>query len=331
MPTVLITPEAMLHQHEADYTRLLIDAGLEVRYPDDPTFTRGRGEDETIQALAGVSAILAGADRFTARVIESLPDLRVIARAGVGYDRVDVAAATARNVAVTITPTANHQAVAEQALALMLAVSRNVVTHDRITRQGGWQGPVNRPLRGATLGLVGLGRIGRSTAVRARAFGMKIIACDPYADPRSIESQDIELVDFETLLARAEFVSVHAPLTGETRGLFNQATFSRMKRGSVLINTARGGLVVEADLVEALDSGQLSAAGLDVFETEPLPHDSSLLKLENVVMTPHRSSEETLAMHDMAMEAASCIVTLFRGDWPEQCVVNPGIRENWTW
>ena len=157
MPAVLITPEAMLHQHQADYTRLLVEAGLEVRYPDDPTFTRGRGEDETIRALGGISAVLAGADRFTARVIDSLPDLRVIARAGVGYDRVDVASATARNVAITITPTANHQAVAEQAMALMLALSRNVVIHDRITRQGGWQGPVNRPLRGATLGLVGSG------------------------------------------------------------------------------------------------------------------------------------------------------------------------------
>lgn len=331
MPTVLISPEKLHRQLETDHVRLLTDAGFEVRFPEDATFTRGRAEDETIEALSGVSAILAGGDRLTARVIQSLPDLRVIARAGVGYDRVDVAAATARNIPVTITPNANHQAVAEQTLALLLAVSRNIVAHDRITRSGGWDGPMNRPLRGATLGLVGLGRIGRSTADRARAFGMQLIACDPCADAEFARERNIELVDFDTLLQRSDFVSIHAPLTQETRGLFNRQAFARMKPGSVLINTARGGLVVEADLVDALQSGQLSAAGLDVFETEPVSPDNPLLKLENVVLIPHRSSEETLAMHDMALEAAQCIVTLYTGGWPDQCVINPGIREHWVW
>ncbi len=331
MPTALVTPEKLHHADDAEAVRLLIDAGFDVRFPRDRTFTRGRSEEETIEALRGVSAILAGGDLLTAHVIESLPELRVIARAGVGFDRVDVAAATAHNIAVTITPNANHQAVAEQAMALLLAVTRNIVIHDRITRSGVWEAPINRPLRGATLGLVGLGRIGRSTAVRARAFGMQIIACDPYANERSVNGVDIEFVDFNTLLSRADFVSIHAPLTSETHGLFNRDTFARMKPGSVLINTARGGLVVEADLVDALNSRHLSAAGLDVFETEPVSPDNPLLTLDNVVLTPHRSSEETLAFRDMTVEAAESIVTLYTGGWPESCVINPEIRTAWVW
>lgn len=331
MPIAMITPTAMWRQIEAPYTRLLQEAGFEVRFPEDSTFTRGRDAAETIRVLRGVSGLVAGGEFLTEEVIAGLPELRVIARAGVGYDRVDVAAATRHGVLLTITPTANHEAVAEQAMGLLLAVSRNVALHDRMMRSGQWQVPVNRPLRGATLGLVGLGRIGRSTAVRAKAFRMQLIACDPYADPRFVSEHGIELVDFDTLLARSDVVSIHAPLNDETRGRFNRATFAKMKPGSILINTARGGLVVEADLVEALKSGHLAGAGLDVFEVEPVAPDNPLLKLDNVVMTPHRSSEETRAMVDMGVEAARCIVELYAGRWPEGCVVNHQLRDQWCW
>ncbi|MGD9857299.1 MAG: phosphoglycerate dehydrogenase [Planctomycetaceae bacterium] len=331
MAVAFIAPPALFHQPEAEFTRLLTDAGFEVRYPDDPTFTRGRDEAETIRVLQGSSAIIAGGDYLTARVIAALPELRVIARAGVGYDRVDVTAATARGVAVTITPTANHESVAEQALGLMLAITRNIVIQDRMTRAGLWDGPINRPLRGTTLGLFGLGRIGRSTAIRAKAFRMQLIAHDPFADPEFVREHGIELVDFDTLLRRADFLSVHAPLSNETKGLFNRECFAKMKPDSTFINTARGGLVNEADLIEALTSGQIAAAGLEVFEQEPVDPNNPLLKLDNVVLTPHRAGEETLARFDMGVEAAKCIAALAQGRWPEGCVVNDSLKANWSW
>ncbi len=331
MPLATITPTACLHQPEAEYTRLLTDAGFDIRYPDDPTFTQGRDEAETIRVLKGTTAILAGGDFLTARVIEALPELRVIARMGVGYDRVDVAAATSRGIAVTITPTANHEAVAEIAFALMLAVSKNVLQHDRNTRAGIWDGPVNRPLRSTTLGLFGLGRIGQSTAIRGKAFRMKLLATDPFANTAFAAEHGIELVDFDTLLAESDFLSIHAPLCEQTKGVFDRAAFAKMKPDSVLINTARGGLVVEEDLIEALQSGQISAAGLDVFETEPVDPANPLLKLENTVLAPHRAGAETLASFDMAVEAAKCIATLAQGGWPQGCVVNQEIKDNWSW
>ncbi len=331
MPVVMITPPSLLHQPEAEFTRLLTDAGFDIRYPDDPTFTQGRDEAETIRALEGTCAIIAGGEFLTAGVMEALPELRVIARAGVGYDRVDVETATSRGIAVTITPTANHESVAEQAFALILAVSRNVVLHDRNTRAGIWDGPANRPLRGMTLGLFGLGRIGQSTALRGKAFRMRLLATDPCADADFAAEHGIELVDFDTLLAESDFLSIHAPACEATRGVFNRAAFVKMKPDSVLINTARGGLVAEADLVEALRDGQIAAAGLDVFETEPVDPKNPLLSLDNTVLTPHRAGAETLAAFDMGVEAAKCIVDLARGDWPDGCVVNDGLRENWSW
>ncbi|MDA1016727.1 MAG: phosphoglycerate dehydrogenase, partial [Planctomycetota bacterium] len=311
----MISPVALIPQTDAQFVRIFKDAGFEVVYPADSSFTRGRDEDETIRVLQGVSAILAGGEIMTPRVIESLPELRVIARSGVGYDRIDIPAATRHKVAVTITPTANHEAVAEQTLMLMLAVSRNVVHHDRLIRSGTWDAPVSAPLRGRTLGLVGLGRIGRSVVPRAQAFRMKVLAFDPLADPQFAAEHNVELVDFDTLLATSDIVSVHAPMMESTRGLFNRDAFRKMKAGSVLINTSRGGLVVEADLVEALRSGPLSAAGLDVFEIEPIRPDNPLLKLDNVVLTPHKATEETLAQMDMGIEAAQSIVDLHQGRW----------------
>jgi phosphoglycerate dehydrogenase-like enzyme len=232
---------------------------------------------------------------------------------------------------VTITPGANHESVAEQALGLMLAITRNIVIQDRKTRAGLWDGPVNRPLREQTLGLFGLGRIGRSTALRAKAFRMDLIAHDPFADPAFVREHGIELVDFDTLLRRSDFLSVHAPLNDETRGMFNRDCFAKMKPTSTFINTARGGLVNEADLIDALTSGQIAAAGLEVFEQEPVDPHNPLLKLDNVVLTPHRAGEETKARFDMGVEAARCIAALAQGRWPEGCVVNNQLKTNWNW
>lgn len=332
-PKVLIVPEAMREQSTAPYTRLLLDAGLEVCYPANPQLARGLGgEAETIAELAGVQAVLAGGgEPYTERVFAQLPDLRVVARAGVGYDKIDVAAATRHGVVVTITPTANHEAVAEHALALLFAVAKNIVTNDHRTRQGGWRANLGRPIRGQTLGLVGLGRIGRSVARRALALGMTVIAYDVQPPSQFAREHNIRLVSFEELLAQSDVVSLHCPLTEQTRGLFSRDVFRKMKRGALFLNTARGGLVVERDLVEALTDGTLGGAGLDVFEVEPATADNPLFQLDNVVVSPHVASADTRAMDDMGIEAAQCIVRLFKNDWPEEAVVNRELCGKWRW
>ena len=188
------------------------------------------------------------------------------------------------------------------------------------------------PLRGKTLGLFGLGRIGKAMIPRAHAFGMNVIAVDPlYSQPGRSEALGISFVDFDSLLSNSDVLSLHCPLTPETRELFNASVFSRMKPGSVFINTARGGVVNELDLCEALAQGPLAGAGLDVLEPEPPRPDHPLLKLDQVVISPHISGIDTKAMADMANKAAECIVSLYKHGWPEECVINKSLHSAWAW
>lgn len=331
MPIVQISPEVMQHQ-PAPYVDMLREASFTIRYSRHPQFSRGLcTEQETIDELRGASAALAGAEMYTPGVLAALPELRVVARAGVGYDRVDIPSATARSVAVTITPTANHEAVAEFALALLFSVAKSIVAWDKQTRAGGWPREPRVPIRGQTIGVLGLGRIGKSMAVRCAALGMKVIASEQFPDHEFLRKHAIELVDFDTLLARSNVVTIHCPLTEQTTGLFNRATFAKMKPGSILINTARGKLVVEADLLAALQSGQLSAAGLDVFEQEPPALDNPLFKLDNVVVSPHIAGSDVLSLENMGLEAAGCIIKLYRGEWPEGAVVNAELKGKFKW
>lgn len=325
IPVVLITTEPLQHAPGA-HLDLLREAGFAVRYRSQTTI---HGDEDTAEAVRGVQAVIAGNEPYTARVMEERPELRVISRNGVGYDSVDVEAATRHGVVVTITPEGNHEAVAEHALALMLAVARRVPRNDRWVREGRWEREMLVPLRGKTLGIVGLGRIGRSVAVRAAAFRMRVVAHDVLADEGFARRQGIELMELDALLTCADFVSLHAPSSAETRGLMNRRTLARMKRGSVLINTARGALVVEEDLVEALRSGQLGGAGLDVLVEEPPAANHPLFGLENVVLSPHTAAGDTQAVADMAIGAARNVVALYRGDWPAASVVNPAVRERW--
>jgi D-3-phosphoglycerate dehydrogenase len=324
MARVLITTEA-LRELPGPHLEVFQAAGHEVAYPQQVVLLT---EQDTLRELAGFDAVLAGSEPYTDRVLAELPRLRIISRNGVGYDQIDVEAATRRGIPVTITPAANHGAVAEHAFALMLALARRIVTSANDTRSGVWRRrQVFTPLRGSTLGIVGLGRIGRSVAVRAKAFDMRVLACDQAADWEFARTHGIELVELETLLAASDFVSLHAPSTPETRDLINRRTLALMKTGAVLINTARGGLVNEEDLYEALTSGRLGAAGLDVLKAEPPPADHPLLKLDNVLVTPHLAAFDTQARQDMSVAAARNIVEVLAGRWPADCVVNPQVLE----
>lgn len=331
MPLVLFTPEALLHT-EGRHTEILREAGLQVGYPNNSHMARGVcGEDETVAELEMVEAVIAGTENFSASLLDRLPRLRVIARYGVGYDRVDVPAATARNVLVTITPTAVHESAAEHALALLFAVSKNVVVGDQATRAGGWPRDIVEPIRGKTLGLLGLGRIGRSMAKRCAALGMNVIAFDIFADKGFADQNAIKLVSFPDLIEQCDVLSIHCPINEDTRGLVNRDVFQKMKTSSILINTARGPIVNEADLAEALAGGTIKAAGLDVFEVEPPAKDNPLFKMKNVVLTPHAAGADALAMWNMAIESASCVAKLYQGQWPESAVINDQLRSSWKW
>lgn len=329
MAKVLISPREVAH-FENRYRDVLVGAGLEIVYPP-PGEVNQLTPVELRAALTGVSAVVAGSELYTAGLLAEVPQLRVIARVGVGYDAIDVAAATAHGVAVTIAPNTNQDSVAEHTFALLLGFTRHLsVRHQGVTH-GHWLRLMSQPLRGRTLGLAGLGRIGKAVAVRARAFDMRVLAYDPVPDAVFASAHAITLVPFDRVLGESDYLSLHLPLTPETHWLINRAALARMKPGAVLINTSRGGLVREVDLVEALQRKQIAGAALDVFEQEPPPPDHPLLKLDNVVLTPHAAGVDILSLGDMARSAAEAVASLSRGEWPTEKVVNPEVRPKFCW
>ncbi len=288
-------------------------------------------EDELISELEGCVAVIAGSEPYTRSVLDALPQLKVIARTGVGFDAIDLSAADERKVVVTTTPGVNHHAVAEHTIAMLMAIARGFPDLDQRVREGRWLRIEYPRVMGRTLGLVGLGRIGQAVATRAVGLGMKVIACEPYPNVEFCEKWSIELVELPELLGRADFVSLHNPLTPESRGMMNAARLGMMKQGAVLLNTARGGLVNEDDLVAALESGHLRGAGLDVFNTEPLPLESPLLKFSNVLLSGHVAGLDVESQRDTLIMAANTILELRRGEWPTHCIQNLKTCTDWTW
>lgn len=329
MPKVLIVPREVAKF--ADKFRGCLDAtGFEVSFlpPGDANLPT---EAELIAALAGVEATVAGSEVYSPRVFAAHPQLRAVCRVGVGYDAVDLVAATKAGAAVTIAPGTNQGSVAEHAFALMLGFTRHIPARHAALVSGGWNRLMSVPLRGQTIGLAGLGRIGKAVATRAAAFEMKVIAYDPIPDRAFCEANGISLVSFDRLLAESDFLSLHLPLTAATRHVINANAIARMKPGAVLVNTSRGGLVCEADLIPALRDGRLGGAVLDVFEEEPTPSNNPLRTLPNVVLTPHAAGVDYRSLEDMARSAAEAVASLKRGEWPEEKVVNPEVRPAFRW
>ncbi|MHB8901131.1 MAG: phosphoglycerate dehydrogenase [Thermoguttaceae bacterium] len=327
MPRVLITP-VYLQGVEGRHTEILHDAGLEVCFPDQHADLRRT--EVLIGQLQGMEAVLASVERYTAEVLDAV-SLRVISRCGVGYDAIDLAGATRCRVVVANTPGANKEGVAEHALAMMLAVAHGFPRRDRDVRAGRWIRWALPRLAGATVGLVGLGAIGRQMAARCRALGMVVIASDPSAEEDWARQNGVALVSFDTLLRQADVVSLHLPCTAESAGMIDAAALAQMKPGAIFINTARGRLVDEPALIDALRSGRLAGAGLDVFEQEPLPPDHPLLSLDNVLLSPHMGGLDLESMERMAVQAAENIAQLYRDSWPEGNVVNAELAGRWTW
>jgi phosphoglycerate dehydrogenase-like enzyme len=326
MAKVLISP-ITLAGVQADFIDVLKQAGFELVYHGRPNQLN---EEETLRALAGVSASLAGSEPYTARVLAAHPQLKVIARVGVGYDAVDLEAATRAGVAVTITPGTNQGSVAEHTFALMLALTKDLVAQHLGVKAGGWPRGTNLPLRGKTMGLAGLGRIGKAVATRALGFEMEVIAHDPFPDAAWAAAHRVALVSLERLLEESDFLSLHMPALPETAHLINARTLARMKPTAFLLNTSRGAVIDERALYDALKAKRLAGAGLDVFEEEP-PGRTPLAELDNVVLTPHAAGTDVQSRDDMARSAAEAIVSLSRGEWPAEKVVNPAVRERFHW
>jgi D-3-phosphoglycerate dehydrogenase / 2-oxoglutarate reductase len=323
---VLIAPMTMAGGN-GPHVPILQQAGFELGYPGRPGQMT---EEELLKALPGYGAVIAGSEPYTRKVMESSKGLRVIARAGVGYDAVDVAAATDHGVVVCIAPGTNQDAVAEHTFALILALAKRVVYQHRDLQKRGWPRQPTIPLRGRALGIAGLGRIGKAVALRGAAFGMRLLAYEPWPDNAFIARHNITLMPFDRLLAEADFLSLHVPLNPQSKFLINRQTLALMKPTAFLINTARGGLVCEADLLEALKNKQIAGAGLDVFEQEP-PGENPLFHLDNVVATAHNAGVDLQSMDDMAVSCARSIVALGRGEWPGEAVVNPEVRAKFRW
>lgn len=318
----------MLNNAPGPYLDALQGAGLEAVYPPQGQFLST--PETLLPYLDGVEGVIAGMEPFNREVL-SASKLRAVARMGVGYDAVDVPAATDLRIAVTITPGTNEVSVAEHTMALLLGVMRGFPERDRCARRGEWKREKLPRLQGKTMGIVGLGRIGKAVVARAKAFGVKIIAYDPIPDDAFATVHEIHRCSLDELLCTADIVSLHMPCAAENMNLINRETLAKMKPGGVLINTARGGLVDEIALVEALRSGHIRAAGLDVFQTEPLPADSPLVQMENVLLCTHMGGLDEESEVAMSRLAAECIADLYQGRWPEPCIVNPSVREGWRW
>lgn len=275
--------------------------------------------------------VIAGSEPWPDALIKQCPNLRVLSRTGVGFDAIDLASCDKHRVVVATTPGVNHHCVAEHTMAMLFAASRLFPKRDMLVRQCNWVREATPRIWGSTIGVIGLGRIGQAVVVRARGVGMNVVAYDPFPNKEFCQQWNVELASIDDLLKRSDYVSLHLPAGAETNHLMNAKTFAMMKPGSVFINTARGALVDEPALIDALKSGHVRAAGLDVFEVEPLPNTSPLLKLDNVIMSGHVAGLDVEALRDTLIMSAETIVTLRDGGWPTECVRNLVGVKDWTW
>ncbi len=279
---------------------------------------------ELLPLISGIDGYIAGVDEVDASVLAAARDLRVIAVYGAGFDRVDVAEATEKGIVVAFSRGANSTAVAELTVAFMLALARNLRTADAAVRRGEWPVMDGVGIRGKTIGLIGLGAIGRAVARRLAGFDCRVIAYDPYLGPDGVTDADVHLCSLDELLGQADFVSLHVPLAENTKGMAGQAFFERMKEGAFLINTARGALVDEEALCDALERGHLRGAALDCFVREPPDRDSRLLSLPQVIVTPHTGSHTDESVNRMGWTALENCLSVLRGERP-MYVVNPEV------
>ena len=302
-------PVVLIAEELSPATISVLGDGFEIRQCD------GANRSELLSAIAEANAILVrSATKVDAEAISAAPNLKVIARAGVGLDNVDIPTATAANVLVVNAPTSNIVSAAELAVSLLLSVARNVVPANLALKEGQWKrskfGGVE--LQGKTVGIIGMGKIGLLVAQRLAGFDMKFVAYDPYVTTAPTSGPEIQMVSLDELLSQSDFITIHIPKTAETAGLIDAAALAKLKPTAFVINAARGGVLDESALYDALVAGKLAGAGLDVYATEPCT-DSPLFGLDNVVATPHLGASTEEAQEKAGIAVAESVVAAFAG------------------
>jgi D-3-phosphoglycerate dehydrogenase len=302
-------PVVLIAEELSPATLAVLGEGFKIQHCD------GANRTELLSVLGTANAVLVrSATKMDAEAIAAAPNLKIIARAGVGLDNVDVPAATAAGVLVVNAPTSNIVSAAELAVSLLLAVARNVVPANLALKNGQWKrsqfGGVE--LQGKTVGIIGMGKIGLLVAQRLAGFDMKFVAYDPYVKAAPSGGPEIKMVSLDELLAASDFVTIHIPKTDETKGLINAVALAKMKPTAFVINAARGGVLDESALFDALTAGTIAGAGLDVYATEPCT-DSPLFGLDNVVATPHLGASTEEAQEKAGVAVAESVVAAFAG------------------
>ncbi len=282
--------------------------------------------EDILEVARDADGILVCYAKLPAEFLAQLTRCKVIGRTGLGVDNIDLPAAKEKGITVTYVPDYCLAEVSDHAMALLLSLARKIPLSNKLVQAGRWEMPAVVPiyrLEGRVLGLVGFGNIPRTMAPKAQAFGLKVITYDPYVAPEHLKALNVESVSFDELLARSDFISVHAPLLPATRGLLNAEAFAKAKKGVMIVNTARGPLIDQAALAAALDSGQVGGAALDVLEVEPPPADLPLAGRDNVILTPHTAFYSVDALEELQSKAAGDVARVLAGEAPVYPVKMP--------
>lgn len=285
----------------------------------NPTYRMSKSVDanDIVAVAKDADAVLVTYAKLTREVLMQLTRCKAIGRFGLGVDNIDLVTAKEKGIAVNYVPDYCIREVSDHAMALLLALIRKIPLSNKLVQSGRWEMPAVVPIRrieGTVLGLVGFGHIPRLVAPKAQAFGIKVIAYDPFAKPDIFKAARVESVDLDTLLKTSDYVSVHAPLMPATRGMMNAAAFAQMKTGAYIVNTARGPLIDEPALIAALDSGQVGGAGLDVVTNEPLAKDSPLIGRDNVIISPHTAFYSIEALEELQTKCAGDVARVLSGE-----------------
>ncbi|MGC4018156.1 MAG: phosphoglycerate dehydrogenase [Muricomes sp.] len=307
---ILVTPTSLQPNKGSNALKVLQEFSNDLVFNESG---RPLTEDELIPLLKDCDGYIAGLDYVTEKVINSCSNLKVISRYGAGYDRVDIAAAKAKGIPVTNTPGVNAEAVGELAFSLILSLARRITYLNQATRNGEWVRSTGMELKGKTIGIMGLGAIGKVVARCARGFEMNVMAYDPYINEAYCLENNIRACTFDEVIEEADVISLHLPLTDTTRHLINNDTIARMKPSAILINTSRGGIIDEDAAYHALKESRLGGLGLDAFEIEP-PTSSKLFELDNVVVTPHTGAHTKEATDNMAYGSIQNLIDILSGN-----------------
>ena len=296
------------------------------RIDADVRMAKSGSEADIIEVARDADGLMVCYAQITPKIINETTRCKVIARTGLGVDNIDLPAAKAKGITVTYVPDYCLQEVSDHAMALLLALARKIPLSNALVQAGRWEMPAVVPiyrLEGRVLGLIGFGNIPRALVPKAKAFGLKVITHDPFVSEAHLKALDVENVSFDELCARSDFISVHAPLMAQTRGLVNANAFAKMKKGVMIVNTARGPLIDQQALIAALDSGQVGGAALDVLEAEPPPKDFALAGRDNVILTPHTAFYSVDALEELQTKAASDVARVLSGEQPVYPVKMP--------